>query len=164
MFLVAIHRARLPDPSVTALRCDVWERIRPLCILNDRIMEFVCFHRARMYEKLCAIKILRQNIEAITLRYSVCVILTHLCKRANTHSPITGHVNIIKTMDWWWESEGQKQADSLETFPWTLGGVNIFRSEIISGMSASGHHSASLIQPCNPLSCGPQPHQDVMFV
>lgn len=67
MFSVVIHCAAVPDPSVTALCCDVWERISPLCILNDRIMKFVCFYRAGVYE------------ECVLL--GVCVMLTHFCKR-----------------------------------------------------------------------------------
>lgn len=70
MFSVVIHCAAVPDPSVKALCCDVWERISPLCILNDRIMKFVCFYRAGVYEE-CVL---------LGAQCVICVMLTHFCE------------------------------------------------------------------------------------
>lgn len=71
MFSVVIPCTAAPDPSVTAslLESDVWERISPLCILYDRIMKFVCFCIADVYEECVLLRVQRV----------ICVMLTHFC-------------------------------------------------------------------------------------
>lgn len=45
-----------------------------------------------------------------------------------------------------------------------MGGVNISRSEIISGMSARAHCSTGFIHPIIHFDVDLNPYQDVMFV
>lgn len=52
MFSVVIHCSVVPDQFLTALYYDAWEQISPLCVLNDRIMKFVCLYKAGVYGEL----------------------------------------------------------------------------------------------------------------
>lgn len=71
MFAVVIHCADVPDPSVTALHFSVWERISPLCILNDGIMKFVCCCKAGVFGECVFV-----GVQCV-----ICVTITQFCKQ-----------------------------------------------------------------------------------